>query len=440
MIEALRFPRLSGLGEARVALWNAIWIGVVTAVVGALLGAVGAAMPISTKESGPDARLGAAYAKVFLPMAGAMIGALVGLIAGVVGSQVLPVPAYFKLLGIIVAGVFSLDAVAAFAACRNAEREPKIHGRLVDFEYEVRMPVGRDWPPPPRTAGAPQIVLAREGKALFDYPLDLAGARQENRRWLLAGRVPLKTDRGVTGVSFHVSDRETWSSYFFIEDKLSAARLEWSEWLDAGWTPGQPKPKPEANFNLRYRLRYREAKVAMEEPDPRVAAAQDEDRKFAALTPEAPLADWLEFLKYDTKPERVEAIMAVAAKRQGELAGLIRSGNETLREQALDAVARLAGASPELSEAVLREGRDIAREMAKFNELNSDAPGFHSIGLELSSRFESWRPAWWRLRKTGALRGDETLSEIHRLTKVHRMESGAMHDIEINARATLEAR
>src|SRR5262249_23065036 len=124
--------------------------------------------------------------------------------------------------------------------------------------------------------------------------------------------------------------------------------------------------------------------------------------------------------------------------RQTELAWLIRTTNSTTRELALSAVRKLTRMSPEVRDAVLAEGREIADGVRKFNEMNKDEPRFWDVQIELRSRFNYWKHAWWTVFRTYGLDGRPPVKEIYDLALV-RARDTSMGEIEVNARVILEA-
>jgi hypothetical protein len=212
----------------------------------------------------------------------------------------------------------------------------------------------------------------------------------------------------------------------------SASDREWSSWVESAWDAGKPEPAKEAKFNVRYRVRTIEPEPPP--PDPQEVRAKE----FAALPPDAPLEKWLPFLFESPGDERTKVVIQRINEQQVELVKLIRSPNETVREYALRATAYPLKPAPEVLEAVLAEGRDIAAGIRKFNELKADDPKFHEVPLELRTRFNHWKQAWWVLSQRLGVDGRPPVQEIYDLATV-RARGTAMDEIEINARVILES-
>jgi hypothetical protein len=150
------------------------------------------------------------------------------------------------------------------------------------------------------------------------------------------------------------------------------------------------------------------------------------------------LGDWLPFMKYGSPEERIQAVMKVVEERPTELAKLIRSTDSTTRESALSAVVQLRKVTPEIREAVLAEGREIAEGVRAFNLMKADEPRFYDVQIQLRTRFSYWKQAWWQVQQLMGLDGIPPVQEIHDLA-LTRSKDTTMDEIVINARAILDA-
>ena len=139
----------------------------------------------------------------------------------------------------------------------------------------------------------------------------------------------------------------------------------------------------------------------------------DARRGDAALTPASPLEEWLLFLFENPNDERTRAVLRAVSERQTELAKLIRSDDDMTRERALAAAKYPEQPVPELIEAVLAEGRDIAEGIRRFNAMKDDALDYGDVQIRLRGRFNDWKQAWWVLHQHAGLDGREPVREIH---------------------------
>jgi hypothetical protein len=109
-----------------------------------------------------------------------------------------------------------------------------------------------------------------------------------------------------------------------------------------------------------------------------------------------------------------------------------------MRELALSTVPQLTSITSEVKDAVLAEGREIADELRKFNEMKNDEPRFWDVQIQLRSRFNYWKQAWWVVHRRFGLDGRPPVKEIYDLAVV-RARDTSMNEIELNARVILEA-
>ena len=94
-------------------------------------------------------------------------------------------------------------------------------------------------------------------------------------------------------------------------------------------------------------------------------------------------------------------------------------------------------AAPELAEAVLAEGHDIAADIRMFNELPNTDPKYNEVPPGLRSRFNDWKQAWWTISQCLGVDGRRPVQENYDLATV-RARGTAMDEIEGNARVILD--
>ncbi len=99
---------------------------------------------------------------------------------------------------------------------------------------------------------------------------------------------------------------------------------------------------------------------------------------------------------------------------------------------------KLTTITPDVSEAVQTEGRAIAADIRRFNNMKSEEPGFYDLQNPLRSRFNFWKQAWWTTQQRLGLDGRPPVQEIFDLAQV-RAQDTSMDEIVINARVILEA-
>ena len=373
---------------------------------------------------------GAGYAAMAIAVMGGMAGVLLGFIISrfVGGPSVL---GFFKGLGCSWSAVLIMGAVSTVISFLLADISPKIDGKYLDLEVEIKLPAGDTNFVAGVTTNASLTLgstVNHVQRASRKREVDLKEARQENGRWILPGTVHIFTMRGKRSISLDFDGKYVAGFLIPLPARPGKQFEEWSEW--------GPRPKqgtwPETNAS--YRFRVRPITPSPPPPDPEVLEAE----QFAALKPEASLEKWLPFMTSHAPEDRVKTIVNQVEGRQTELAWLIRTSNSSMRELALSAVPKLTKISPEVKDAVLAEGREIADGVRKFNEMKSDEPKFWDVQIELRSRFNYWKHAWWVVHQRFGLDGRPPVKEIYDLALVRARES-SMDEIEVNARVILEA-
>ncbi len=247
-------PRLQGYMKN---LLVAVLGGAVGAVAGAVLTYLAAVILLQFLPSdGPDARLGGAFAAFFL----AIYGGIAGLIAGVVFSlmaQAGQAMAFFKGIGILAGLVVALFVAGGLVMFALQERPSRISGKLVDVEYELRLPRGHAWPPAEASPTTEKVTFYRSTptftrpKHQIDYPLNPYTATMEAGRWILRGRFPMEVTPTDMGLSFYIAG--TAVGHFGLEDRRpEPVDLEWFPWISPSKAP------LDSSFNFRYRYQFRQ--------------------------------------------------------------------------------------------------------------------------------------------------------------------------------------
>lgn len=390
-----------------------------TAVICALLSGI-AFFWISTvfppQGSGSDAALARAFGMVMIPVG----GALVGLILGGVGSLLLAKPTFWKILS-IAAGLTVVAGIATITIFwKNSDYEPRMDGKLLDVEIELKLAPGSPAPDP--VNDNPRMVVYGGELHAGNFALDLTNLQAKDGTWIIHDFFPLTTRRADR--SLDIAWKQDLQLYFEIHGEPAKSAFEWSPWIPA---------KNASAFQLRYKLRFRGEAVKVE-PDENTRKA----RAIAALSPEAPIEEWIQFLSYDLPQEPRTQISGVLEKRQGELVSMILSDNAARREQAVMAVSYLNASSAELNQAILREGRAIAEALKRFQNMPETDPSFDATASELNSRFDNWRRAWWAIQNRIPDFDASLLREIHQLSQSPQLRN-ALRDIELDARVMLEA-
>lgn len=376
---------------------------------------------------------GSGYYVIGLALAGAVAGFIVGLVVARFVGRDLEGFHFLRGLGASLGTMLLLIGITTFLCWQFAHIPPTLDGRELMIEAEFRLPVG-DEKLPDASPGKSSFFLFSLGghKRLGSSTgeLDFAHARRENGRWIVPGKVFLFTGRGLRVLEPGFAGKEVPGFGLSMPSRPGRKFLEWSDWLPRMKSAKEPWPDSEVSY------RFRVQPILPEPPPP--SQEEIDDKAFAALTPQVALPRWLDFIDRDPSPARYQAIVEQAATRQPELARLIKSPKEKDREHALSIASQLREPSPAVVEAILAEGREIAAGLRRFNTVAADDPAFYDLQMELRSRFNYWKQAWWSAAQITKRDAIPPVQEIFDLAQV-RTQGTSMDEIVVNARVILEA-
>jgi len=365
----------------------------------------------------------------------AILGGVAGFVVGLVVTRLVAQgadPSFLKGLG-SASGTVMAISLLALAICRLcADLNPTMDGRLLELAIEIRCPQDFILPTELDEFGATARVYIPQGRRLPGADLELAEASKIGGHWIVLATIPLTTRSSDKFLNVRFNKENDLLFHLPLRSNPKKSDLEWSTWVESGWDADKSEPAEEAKFKARYRVSIIEPEPP--EPDPAVI----ETERFKALDPNESLESWLEFLSYDESMERNMAVAEVVAGRQSELATLIGSSDEAVREKALLATQYLATPTTEVSEAVLAEGRAIAEGIRESNSMKDTDPEFSQKMNDLNSRFSSWKQSWWVIHKRLGLDGRPPVQEIHELASI-RERGTRMDEIELDARVILES-
>jgi hypothetical protein len=373
----------------------------------------------------------AGYFVVCIAICGGVVGCIIGGITARFGEPATGL-GFIKTLGTAAGIELGITGVATVLCWSLADIPPRIDGRLLMVEVELRLPVGVTNLPAAdtnRTHVTLGSVVRHVQRKSRQGKLKVAEARLENDRWIVPGEVLLFTMRGHRMINFVMGGQSKGGFIIPLPARPGKKFEQWSKWFPdrrPGMTPW-PDTKPSCRFRVQRII------PPPPPPDPEVVEAE----KFAALKPDAALSEYIAFLKPSVPGDRFVAVTKVAEQRQAELAQLIRSSDSNVREPALWAVTRFSKITPEVSEAVLAEGREVAAAVGRFNEMNLDDPKSSGVQVELRTRFNYWHRAWWTVHQATGMDGRPPVQEILDLALVHSKET-TMDEMVINARAHLD--
>jgi MFS family permease len=225
-------------------LMMAAFGGGVGAVAGAILSYFAAVALVEFLPSdGPDFRTGSAFFAFFLAIFGGIAGLIAGVIFGVM-AQAGHAAAFWKGVGVLAGMAVALVLAGGLVLLARQDRPARISGKVVDLEYEFRLPRGFAWPPAETSPTRDRVVFYRP-KFSVEYPLDVASAKLEDGHWVLRGRFPMDvTPRDMT-LSFYLADSAV--GHFGLDPRTpEPVDLDWFRWVGK-----------EGSFSFRYRYQFR---------------------------------------------------------------------------------------------------------------------------------------------------------------------------------------
>jgi hypothetical protein len=197
------------------------------------------------------------YFVVMIALLGGVAGAVLGLVVARVvasGSE----PGFATGLLLATALIAALAGLAALACRLLADIPPRLGGRELQLEVELRLPSDEPRAPADFT-GAAKLELAsisggrqrraREGR------LDLGAARLDEGRWVVPGAVDLFTRRGLRALDIELDGRRREGFLLPLPARPGPRHEIWSDWLPRCAQDGGPWPAD----RLAYRFRLRRA-------------------------------------------------------------------------------------------------------------------------------------------------------------------------------------
>ncbi|MCB1123458.1 MAG: hypothetical protein KJT03_18035 [Verrucomicrobiae bacterium] len=363
----------------------------------------------------------------------ALLGGIAGLVIGLVATRIVAAggnPTFLKGLG-CASGSVLVIALVALGFCRlGADITPTMDGKYLEVCVEIRCPVNFPNPEDFDATKAFAELFIPGSRYLPSGKLLLDKAHQEDGRWIIPGSVALATRS--SNKYLRVRMEEVYDLTFSVPLRSNPRKsdLEWSKWIDSGWDAGKQQPSPEERFSMRCRMQTMEP----------VVTDDSEDALPRPKLPEsnAPLENFLIFFNQEV-PEDQKAMARLSIEdRQEELARLIQSDDTETRELALQALTGLKKIRPLIVQALMTEAESIKEGIRQFNVMDENDPNFSTVQVELRSRFNYWKRAWWTTFHQLGIEGRSPIQEIHDLAEV-RSQVTTMDEIVVNAQAVLNA-
>lgn len=354
-----------------------------------------------------------------------LISGVLGLIAGIVVACALrsgPNPSFLKALGAAWGITLALTMMALAVCWWLADIPPRIDGRPLLLEVELRLPKGAGSP-----AGGGESFLklhslaGQTSRGSETGELRPGEARLENERWIVPGEVAVFTQRGSRLLQIQLNGEEVQGALVPLPARPGKPFLEWSEWLPRS-------PWPDTKYSYRFRVQL--IMPPPPGPTPEEITTQrnaDELAAVGALDLDAPITDWLPYLG----PGANEAIRTAAIERirsrsgfRDELSELLVSeetGRATVFLRLVEHLPPDAGLVGDVAAA----GSDLAGRIKKVNATPPEEDPHYDGAADVSSRFNAWMAAARALRSNGGDDFTDELAAILELSRV-RTDSRAM--------------
>jgi hypothetical protein len=334
----------------------------------------------------------------------AVVGLLGGFAIGIVAARIVaarPEPGFLKAFAASLGTLGGLLAVSAVLAWLGADFAPRLEGKNLVVEVEVKLPPSMAAPSKELPFYSRSVTITADSGARHQSSgeLDVEKARSAGGRWIVPGSAYLGTSD--PGKSLGVKVGEVSQFFRFpLAGKPTRRDMEWGPWLTEATTSSlQPIPPTDA-MAVRYRVQF----YVPPPPEPRLPSDEEiaakkkaeEDVAYAALKPDSPIGDWLRFTRYGQEEERREAAAAAIARRANvvaELSPLILSENRETSDLALRAISLMRPPPEGLAPAVSEVGHRLADEIRVVNATTPEEDPSYLKAADASVRFAGWSEA-----------------------------------------------
>ncbi|MBX3745735.1 MAG: hypothetical protein KF833_10545 [Verrucomicrobiae bacterium] len=336
----------------------------------------------------------------------ALLGGVVGLVTALVTAGALAPqqgPGYLKAFGTSTGIVLAMACLALLSCWLLADIPPRLHGRELTIEVEVRLPA--DAPSPRDAQGESRIelhsVAGRTSRASQRGTLRPNEARLENGRWIVPGDVFLFTMRGHRSLSFRLDGGEITGFLAPIPARPGPDFLAWSDWYPR--PPAPNPPWPDSRLSYRFRLR------TIEPPPPPPSAEESRAReeaeaqaRFDAIPADAPFDVWLAYSRHNATDLRATIATERLLARPDLASELARRMQLSDIEPATDAlrfVRRIPHPSPDLVDPLRAVARTLGERLREFNVTPVEVDPSYEKAADISRLFSAWFPAVSHLRE-----------------------------------------
>ena len=378
--------------------FKALGIGVLNAILG--LFGVGLIAVLCVDWYRVPSREGAdGFFVVFLALLGAMGGFLIGLLAALL--LLFKRKAGFLIaLGLTIGSTILLLAIITGVAWLAADLPPKIEGKKLVLEFEVRMPASFAPAVSDDFNHAYAMVTRDHGdRASRVGPLSFKEARSENGSLIVPATVFLHTSDSGKSLALGVGDRPVQYYNLPVPGRPTRREMEWSDWMPGPTFGDVDKIHPEERMAVRYRVQFYVPPVVEPVPTRAELDAQAEAADQAALAElpaDAPIGDWLQFThssKSEAVRQRATELIAARPNVGPELAEEMRSDDREQADRALRFLVLMKTIPPDLTSAVEEVGGEVLADLRIVTATSvEDDPGYERAAAAYT-RFVGWHEA-----------------------------------------------
>jgi hypothetical protein len=185
----------------------------------------------------------------------AFLAGLFSLASGLLVARLAGVDNAFLAFALAAAVAFGGIGLAGLLAWLSRDRTPRIDGKELVFDLEIRPPAGAS--AIGREPGEFYAYLSAGGAGMERAILDFAQLREDEGRWLLPGIVQLSTGRPGPYIAIGGRRVNNTTVYFHLDQQgtLRERLEEWSAWMRGLPAAGTDPASDAAGFELRVRLR-----------------------------------------------------------------------------------------------------------------------------------------------------------------------------------------
>jgi hypothetical protein len=336
----------------------------------------------------------------------ALLAAFVASIAGISIARgwLLAAPNFWSALGTTVGLTTAVTLVITGFIWLAADLPPKIAGRRLNLEAEVRFPAGTTLDSLTTANAYVSIMRVDTRDSRSSGSLDLNAAREIDGKLVVPATMDLYTSAKRKMLHLGFPDGRNVLFPVGFRSKPGQKDLQWTDWIPAATPAAEPQPGF-SDYAIRYRI--------VLEPPPQPTTTQEQQNTDAdaqqeaamrALAAEAPLAQWLVFTRYGVPQPRIDAAIAAIRTRPDFAAAMaheILHGEYEASRDALRAFEHMKPAPAELAVSVATAGTQIAQALRDLENESAESETYNDKVAAISTHFSAWMVAARTLQEPG---------------------------------------